>query len=73
MHNSEINSQSELTIPQGWIEADLQPQQENDPVKEYEFSKSISIAALSLVLQLEAYKTSLPCKKGGLSLDMSKI
>jgi hypothetical protein len=55
MHNSEINSQSELTIPQGWIEADLQPQQENDPVKEYEFSKSISIAALSLVLQLEAY------------------
>jgi F420-dependent oxidoreductase-like protein len=34
-----------LTIPQGWRGGDLPLQQENDPVKQYEFSKSISIAA----------------------------
>ena len=34
-----------LTIPQGWRGGDLSLQQENDPVKQYEFSKSISIAA----------------------------
>lgn len=34
-----------LAIPQGWRGGDLRLQQENDPVKQYEFSKSISIAA----------------------------
>jgi F420-dependent oxidoreductase-like protein len=34
-----------LAIPQGWRGGDLPLQQENDPVKQYEFSKSISIAA----------------------------
>lgn len=34
-----------LTIPQGWRGGDLLLQQENDPVKQYEFSKTISIAA----------------------------
>jgi hypothetical protein len=34
-----------ITIPQGWRGGDLPLQQENDPVKQYEFSKSISIAA----------------------------
>ncbi len=53
-----------LRFRQDGREGDLQLQQENDPVKQYEFSKSISIAALDLVLQLEAYKTSLTCKKG---------
>ena len=32
-----------ITIPQGWRGGDLPLQQENDPVKQYEFSKSISI------------------------------
>ena len=34
-----------LAIPQGWRGGDLLLQQENDPVKQYKFSKSISIAA----------------------------
>ena len=34
-----------LTIPQGWRGGDLPLQQENDPVKQYEFSKSISVEA----------------------------
>jgi F420-dependent oxidoreductase-like protein len=34
-----------LTIPQGWGGGDLPLQQENDPVKQYEFSKFISITA----------------------------
>jgi alkanesulfonate monooxygenase SsuD/methylene tetrahydromethanopterin reductase-like flavin-dependent oxidoreductase (luciferase family) len=34
-----------LAIPQGWRGGDLPLQQENNPVKQYEFSKSISIAA----------------------------
>ena len=34
-----------LTIPQGWRGGDLPLQQEIDPVKQYKFSKSISIAA----------------------------
>jgi alkanesulfonate monooxygenase SsuD/methylene tetrahydromethanopterin reductase-like flavin-dependent oxidoreductase (luciferase family) len=34
-----------LTIPQGWRGGDLPLQQENDPVKQYEFSKFISITA----------------------------
>jgi alkanesulfonate monooxygenase SsuD/methylene tetrahydromethanopterin reductase-like flavin-dependent oxidoreductase (luciferase family) len=34
-----------LAIPQGWRGGDLPLQQVNDPVKQYEFSKSMSIAA----------------------------
>lgn len=34
-----------LAIPQGWRGGDLPLQQENDPIKQYEFSKSISFAA----------------------------
>ena len=34
-----------LTIPQGWRGGDLQLEDENDPVKQYEFSKSISVTA----------------------------
>lgn len=34
-----------LTVPQGWRGGDLQLEDENDPVKQYEFSKSISVTA----------------------------
>ncbi|MRN69200.1 MAG: TIGR03560 family F420-dependent LLM class oxidoreductase [Nitrosopumilales archaeon] len=34
-----------LTIPQGWRGGDLPLEEENDPAKQYEFSKSISVAA----------------------------
>ena len=37
-----------LTIPQGWRGGDLPLEEENDPVKQYEFSKSISITADSI-------------------------
>ena len=40
-----------LTIPQGWRGGDLPLEEENDPVKQYEFSKSISGAEL-IVLDL---------------------
>ena len=43
--STENKVQFGLTIPQGWRGGDLPLQQENDPVKQYEFSKSISIAA----------------------------
>jgi hypothetical protein len=38
-----------LTVPQGWRGGDL-PLEENDPVKQYEFSKSISVTADSIDL-----------------------
>ena len=34
-----------LTVPQGWRGGDLPLEEENDPVKQYEFSKSISVTA----------------------------
>ena len=34
-----------LTMPQGWRGGDLPLEEENDPVKQYEFSKSISVTA----------------------------
>ena len=37
-----------LTIPQGWRGGDLPLEKENNPVKQYEFSKSIAIAADNL-------------------------
>ena len=43
--NTEDKVQFGLAIPQGWRGGDLPLQQENDPVKQYKFSKIISIAA----------------------------
>src|SRR5712692_6069192 len=37
-----------LTVPQGWRGGDLELEEENDPVKQYEFSKSISVTADSI-------------------------
>ena len=37
-----------LTIPQGWRGGDLPLEEENNPVKQYEFSKSVAIAADNL-------------------------
>src|SRR5919108_446420 len=37
-----------LTIPQGWRGGDLPIEEENNPAKQYEFSKSIAIAADNL-------------------------
>jgi hypothetical protein len=37
-----------LTIPQGWRGGDLPLEEENNPVKQYEFSKSISVTADSI-------------------------
>src|SRR6266571_3578104 len=37
-----------LTVPQGWRGGDLPLEEENDPVKQYEFSKSISVIADSV-------------------------
>lgn len=43
--NKESQVQFGLTIPQGWRGGDLPLQAENNPVKQYEFSKSIAMAA----------------------------
>jgi F420-dependent oxidoreductase-like protein len=45
MHNTKKELQFGLTIPQGWRGGDLPLEEENDPVKQYEFSKSISVTA----------------------------
>jgi F420-dependent oxidoreductase-like protein len=42
------NLQFGLTIPQGWRGGDLPLEEENNPVKQYEFSKSVAIAADNL-------------------------
>jgi len=39
-----------LTVPQGWRGGDLPLEEENDPVKQYEFPKSISVTADSIDL-----------------------
>lgn len=50
-----------LTIPQGWRGGDLPLEQENNPVKQYEFSKSIAIAADNLGFDsLYAYDHLIP-------------
>jgi alkanesulfonate monooxygenase SsuD/methylene tetrahydromethanopterin reductase-like flavin-dependent oxidoreductase (luciferase family) len=43
--NTQSKIEFGLAIPQGWRGGDLPLQQENNPIKQYEFSKSISIAA----------------------------
>jgi F420-dependent oxidoreductase-like protein len=48
MHNTKKELQFGLTIPQGWRGGDLPLEEENDPVKQYEFSKSISVTADNL-------------------------
>jgi alkanesulfonate monooxygenase SsuD/methylene tetrahydromethanopterin reductase-like flavin-dependent oxidoreductase (luciferase family) len=42
------NLQLGLTIPQGWRGGDLPLEEENNPFKQYEFSKSVAIAADNL-------------------------
>ncbi|HYZ60171.1 MAG TPA: hypothetical protein VE544_10990, partial [Nitrososphaeraceae archaeon] len=42
------NLQFGLTIPQGWRGGDLPLEEENNPVKQYEFSKSVAIATDNL-------------------------
>src|SRR5918996_1144409 len=42
------NLQFGLTIPQGWRGGDLPLEEENNPAKQYEFSKSVAIAADNL-------------------------
>lgn len=37
-----------LTVLQGWRGGDLPLEEENDPIKQYEFSKSISVSADSI-------------------------
>src|ERR671914_1600735 len=37
-----------LTIPQGWRGGDLPLEEENNPLKQYEFSKSVAMAADNL-------------------------
>ena len=50
-----------LTIPQGWRGGDLPLEQENNPVKQYKFSKSIAIAADDLGFDsLYAYDHLIP-------------
>ena len=50
-----------LTIPQGWRGGDLPLEQENNPAKQYEFSKSIAIAADNLGFDsLYAYDHLIP-------------
>ena len=50
-----------LTIPQGWRGGDLPLEQENNPVKQYEFSKCIAIAADDLGFDsLYAYDHFIP-------------
>lgn len=50
-----------LTIPQGWRGGDLPLEQENNPVKQYEFSKSIAKAADDLGFDsLYAYDHLIP-------------
>ena len=42
---SNNNVQFGLAIPQGWRGGDFPLEQENNPIKQYEFSKSVAIAA----------------------------
>jgi F420-dependent oxidoreductase-like protein len=44
-NNNNNNIKFGLTIPQGWRGGDLPLEEENNPIKQYEFSKSISTTA----------------------------
>lgn len=60
-----------LAIPQGWRGGDLLLQQENDPVKQYEFSKSISIAADNIGFDsIYAYDHLIPFYKNDLNKNI---
>ena len=60
-----------LTIPQGWRGGDLPLQQENDPVKQYEFSKSISITADNIGLDsIYAYDHLIPYYKNDVNKNI---
>jgi F420-dependent oxidoreductase-like protein len=45
LDNNNNNIKFGLTIPQGWRGGDLPLEEENNPIKQYEFSKSISTTA----------------------------
>ena len=60
-----------LTIPQGWRGGDLPLEQENNPAKQYEFSKSISILADNLGFDsLYAYDHLIPHYKNDLEKNI---
>ena len=60
-----------LSIPQGWRGGDLLLQQENDPVKQYEFSKSISIAADNVGFDsIYAYDHLIPFNRNDLNKNI---
>ena len=60
-----------LAIPQGWRGGDLSLQQENDPVKQYEFSKSISIAADNIGFDsIYAYDHLIPFNRNDLNKNI---
>jgi hypothetical protein len=50
------NIQFGLAIPQGWRRGDLPLEEENNPISQYQFSKSIAITAdnLNLVTKLDS-------------------
>jgi len=48
LREKQNNLQFGLTIPQGWRGGDLPLEEENNPAKQYEFSKSVAIAADNL-------------------------
>jgi hypothetical protein len=50
------NVQFGLAIPQGWRRGDLPLEEENNPISQYQFSKSIAITAdnLNLVTKLDS-------------------
>jgi Transposase DDE domain len=53
-----------LTIPQGWRGGDLPLEEENNPVKQYEFSKLISVTADSIGFDsIYAYDHLIPFSK----------
>jgi F420-dependent oxidoreductase-like protein len=65
--NTDNKVQFGLAIPQGWRGGDLPLQQENDPVKQYEFSKSISIVADNIGFDsIYAYDHLIPFYKNDL-------
>jgi F420-dependent oxidoreductase-like protein len=54
-----------LTIPQGWRGGDLPLEEENDPIKQYGFSKSVSIEADGLGFSsIYAYDHLIPFRSG---------
>jgi F420-dependent oxidoreductase-like protein len=71
MHNKKKELQFGLTIPQGWRGGDLPLEEENDPVKQYEFSKSISAIADNLgFCSIYAYDHFIPFYSGDINKNI---